>query len=496
MAIETELKLRLAPEQLARLRRHALFRRHQIAAPVTRRLHNIYFDTPTLDLHGNQMALRLRRVGGRWIQTLKGGGQVRAGLHQRNEWEVAITSAKLDFSGLDPAVWDEHLPPALRDSLQAVFVTDFYRTTRLIQWQGAQIEVCMDHGEVRTAQCSSPICEVELELKDGQPQQLFELALVLLEIVPFELELVSKAELGFRLMAKYVAHPAKATVPTVAADAGLSDALQAMIWSGLQHLQRNLHAAMGDGTDAEYLHQLRVALRRLRVVLRMAEKCCADETLAQLRQELAEFGVALGRVRDWDVFAAALRNGPYAGEAALLSACERHRNLSKAALLALLPMQKIQKMLLRFSLWMNSAYWQQALSCSPATRDFACRRLQQLAKRYHRAALNLAELDATQLHELRKLAKKLRYSTEYFAGLYNPYETKCFLAVLAEVQELLGEYNDVTVAHSLLDILAADVDRVLIDTLRTSENDKLSKNINKLSAVVDCSIQLPVFWQS
>ncbi|MBW8078498.1 MAG: CYTH domain-containing protein, partial [Gallionella sp.] len=74
MALETELKLRITPQHLARLRRHVLLKSHQLARPVARRLYNVYFDTPELDLHRSGMALRLRRSGAQWLQTLKGGG--------------------------------------------------------------------------------------------------------------------------------------------------------------------------------------------------------------------------------------------------------------------------------------------------------------------------------------------------------------------------------------------------------------------------------------
>ncbi|MDD5612946.1 MAG: CYTH domain-containing protein, partial [Gallionella sp.] len=84
MTTETELKLRITPEDMGRLKRHALLKTHQVAKPVTRHLHNIYFDTPELDLNRREMALRLRLAGGRWLQTLKGGGSIRGGLHQRN----------------------------------------------------------------------------------------------------------------------------------------------------------------------------------------------------------------------------------------------------------------------------------------------------------------------------------------------------------------------------------------------------------------------------
>src|SRR5690606_41184005 len=64
---------------------------------------------------------------------------------------------------------------------------------------GAQIEVALDVGEIRAGGRSQPICEIELELKAGQPDALFALALVWagrLDCLPFD---VSKAERGVRL---------------------------------------------------------------------------------------------------------------------------------------------------------------------------------------------------------------------------------------------------------------------------------------------------------
>ena len=127
-----------------------------------------------------------------------------------------------------------------------------------------------------TEQYGMPVCELELELKSGEPQQLFELALAILEIVPFELELVSKAELGYRLLTGYADQSGQrhgaGNWPTGnwTRDA-LADVLQRLIWSCLLHLQSNLRGAM-ESDDAEYLHQMRVALRRLRVALRMARE--------------------------------------------------------------------------------------------------------------------------------------------------------------------------------------------------------------------------------
>ncbi len=463
MSIETELKLRIAPEQLARLKRHALLKTHQVARPVTHRLHNIYYDTPKLDLHRKGMALRLRRAGGKWLQTLKGGGSVKAGLHQRNEWEVPVSGPVLEFSALQVAEWDVHLPPSLRKKLHPVFVTDFFRSSRMLLWHGAQIELCMDQGEVRTGQHSTPICEVELELQSGEPQQLFDLALAILEIVPFEVEVTNKAEQGFHLLSGYVEQPVKAVVPNLAKSDTLAEVLQTLIWSCLLHLQKNLRGAMRSD-DAEYLHQMRVALRRLRVVLRMAEKVRADEQLAALNGEVAALCVALGRIREWDVFIAqtvqpmCARMAGHAGMQALLAVSERQRDGCYAALRGEKQARELQSLMLRFAIWMNGSYWQQQAESEPQPREFATRRLHKLATRFTESGLQLNGPDAGRLHALRILAKKLRYSAEFFVTLYHKQNARSFLSALSEVQEVLGQINDVAVAHRLLDELAVIVE--------------------------------------
>jgi len=461
MAVETELKLRIAPEQLARLKRHPLLKKHQVTRPVTRRLYNIYYDTPKLELHKSAMALRLRRAGRQWLQTLKGGGSVKAGLHQRNEWEMPVSRAALDFSSPQALEWKKHLPLRLRKKLQPVFVTDFSRNSRMLDWQGAQIELCMDHGEVRTEQHSTPICELELELKSGEPGRLFELALVLLEIVPLELEPVSKAEQGYRLLTGYADRPVKGVVPGLAETSTLAEALQTLIWSCLLHLQNNLRGAM-TSDDAEYLHQMRVALRRLRVVLRMAEKFRADESLSALSGGVAALCVALGRIREWDVFIAqtvqpmCARMAGHAGLQALLAVSERQCAACYAELRGEEQARELQRLILRFALWMNGTYWQPPQGeAVPLAHDFATRRLRKLAKRFAQSGRQLDTLDNERLHALRILAKKLRYSAEFFAALYDRQKTRLFLAALSKVQEVLGQINDVAVAHRLLDELAA-----------------------------------------
>jgi triphosphatase len=169
MSVETELKLSISPAHLNKLRRHPLLRELASGRAVTRKLHSVYYDTPDLRLRSKAMALRLRLEGKKWLQTLKGGGSVQTGLHQRYEWETPVPAGQLDFWAL--AASNAPLPRGLLKKLQPLFVTDFSRNLRLLHFGRAEIELCLDSGEIRAGEKICPISELELELKSGDPQQ-------------------------------------------------------------------------------------------------------------------------------------------------------------------------------------------------------------------------------------------------------------------------------------------------------------------------------------
>ena len=457
MAVETELKLRIAPEHLNRLKRHPLLKRLSVARPNTRRLYNVYYDTPGLDLHRRAMALRLRRSGKQWLQTLKGGGGVQAGLHQRNEWEAPVDGEALDFEALK-ACGGQRLPASLRKKLKPLFVTDFSRTTRLLAFEGAQIELCMDSGEIRAGRQCRAISELELELKSGDPAQLFGLALVLLDIVPLEIEHTNKAEYGYRLCTDARPYITRATMPSVAAYPDVPSALQAMIWSCLRHLQANVPGAV-QKLDEEYLHQVRVALRRLRVVLTMAENVRADTELSALHKQVAELCMELGRVREWDVFVtqtlkriiAQLPAQP--GLRKVLRVSEKLREQHHVALVSRLHGQDYQRFLLRFGAWMYGRFWREAAVGGSTLPRFVSRVLDIYGKQVNKRGKHLARAVPARLHKLRIACKKLRYGAEMFASLFDTVEAKRYMSALAAVQDNLGALNDIAVAHRLLDEL-------------------------------------------
>src|SRR5512143_4168303 len=144
---EIELKLSLPPGQAdAFLRRMA---RRRIA-PVEQNLATLYFDTADFALSAQGVALRVRRAGRRWVQTLKTEGVRAGGLSQRVEYEMPAPRGALDWARF-PAEALAHVPEPLRERVVPVFETRFHRTAWLLKGRGgAQIEVALDVGEVAT----------------------------------------------------------------------------------------------------------------------------------------------------------------------------------------------------------------------------------------------------------------------------------------------------------------------------------------------------------
>ncbi|OZB24969.1 MAG: adenylate cyclase, partial [Pseudomonas sp. 34-62-33] len=109
MVKETEIKLRASRATLAALREHPLLKKRNKSGWQRGELFNQYYDTPDRDLAHAKVALRLRRDGEQFIQTLKSRGQSVAGLSERNEWDWYLSKAKLDLKKLDDSCWPASL---------------------------------------------------------------------------------------------------------------------------------------------------------------------------------------------------------------------------------------------------------------------------------------------------------------------------------------------------------------------------------------------------
>lgn len=241
MQKETEIKLRVSPETLAELREHPLLKKRNKSGWERRELFNQYFDTPTGELAGAKVALRLRKDGDEIIQTLKTRGHSVAGLSERNEYNWDLAKAKLDLKKLDGECWPEELAELDKKTIKPVFTTDFVRERAEIAWGRGKakvvIEAALDLGKVIVGKQSEEICELELELREGEPAALLELAAELAIKLPLMPCDISKAERGYRL-AEPGSYALSLPAPELNAEMTLDDAFTALAWHLLGSSQR------------------------------------------------------------------------------------------------------------------------------------------------------------------------------------------------------------------------------------------------------------------
>jgi inorganic triphosphatase YgiF len=465
--IEVELKLALPQQQAASFIKLMARRR---VPPVQQALLTRYFDTPDFSLSAQGIALRVRRSGRRWVQTLKTEGERHGGLSRRAEYEVAISGRTPDWSRF-PAEAQALVPEALRAQLAPVFETDFKRTTwQLVGEHGTAIEVALDVGEVRTlkginadTQCQ-PICEIELELKSGQPDALFALALgwaPQLDYLPLD---SSKAERGVRLAHQQGLAPVNATPLALKPGMSVEDGFAAVCQDCLSQFQANLPGVL-DSANIEYVHQARVALRRLRAALRLFRRVCEipEDLLAKLRALAA----ALGPARDWDVLCSetlqpiAAHYPDAAGWQQGLAALEAQRAEMHASMQVTLQQAHPGAWLLACQRWLLQRGWrlnaagraaaeaQRFVQLSPLDK-WARRALQKGQRPVIRGARAFGELNAFQRHRLRIAVKRQRYAAEFFQGLFAGRKHSRYQVALRNAQDSLGRICDVRVACGLL----------------------------------------------
>ncbi len=456
--METELKLLLAPQDLRGLRRDPRIKALQQGRAATRQVHSVYYDTPQRTLLRAGLALRLRSDGGRWLQTLKTEGRAAAGLHVREEWEWPLPGEALDF-GLLATTPEAKLfrAPSLRAKLAPVFTTEFERTSlRLAFADGGLAELCLDSGEIRSGHRRSAISEAEIELLAGSPARLYELALELAGRVPLRLGQASKAERGYALARNDPPRPVKAAQIELDPQGSVAAAFASVVRSCMAHLQANETGFLA-GKDPEYLHQVRVALRRLRACFSLFKAVIPEPAFGTVTSGLREQNAALGRARDWDVFVhemlRALRS-QRADEAAVMAfqrRCVRLGRIHLRAAQGAVASAAWQRLWLELGRLLADGAWMQAHEALALPVDgYAASLLQQRAASLKKRGKRLPELDAKGRHRLRIAAKKLRYAAEFFAALFPRRRVRPYVQSLSAMQDVLGGLNDAATLLSLL----------------------------------------------
>lgn len=470
MGNEIELKLRIAPADVQRLLRHPLLKACTRRTLRAQQLVSVYYDTPTFDLNQHRVAVRLRRVGRRWIQTVKTEGTVAAGLHDRPEWESEAREHTLDFQTIPDVKLRKFLSDeTVHHALRPVFTTTFTRARRFLELpSGDTVEFALDRGDIRADGEQVPICEVELELKSGDPARLFAFALGLQDTVPLRLANASKAERGYRLARREPMAPVKAKPPDLEKNLPVHAAFAHIVQNCLGQIQANEEGIL-DTDDPEFVHQMRVAVRRMRAALRLFSPLVPKEQTAARQEELRWLAGELNGARNWDVFTQEtlppiiLAFPDHQGLAWLrtvsVERCRRSRARAREAVAS----ARYQQFLFALGVWLCAPPWHDLSNNADADSTtaiplptFAGAILQKRHKQLKKRGAQIAALAPPERHAVRIAAKKLRYTAEFFSALYPAKLAREYVAALAALQDVLGALNDAATAVVLLQEIAVE----------------------------------------
>jgi inorganic triphosphatase YgiF len=461
--VEIELKLALWPEDAARIGALPLLKRR---TPRRLKLHNIYFDTADQQLRQRGAALRLRRDGRRWLQTLKTVGDATGALSARGEWEQPVKGPQLDAQALAACAWPQiDADGQLLAALSPQFTTEFTRTLWTVHRANKSVvEVALDIGHARAGERTAPIAELELELKRGTPADVFDVAAQIATHAALLPSAVSKAQRGYALAQDQANAPAMALVPSLAQDLPLARAARQVLGLALTQFCSNL-ITLRQADDAELVHQARVGWRRFKSALKLFAPALLNDA-PPATPALRALLVPLARLRDLDVAALDVLprwQAAYVQRSAqrqaqwqdLQDALYEARVAARGAVRQALRKPAVGAELIALTQWLETP---PAPVAEPTALDaFAKARIERLRKRMQRALAEsvktTGDLDAQ--HQARILAKRTRYGIEALAKVLPKDKARRWRKHATQVQSHLGANRDTAQAATLAQVLGA-----------------------------------------
>ncbi|HEX3916566.1 MAG TPA: CHAD domain-containing protein [Caulobacteraceae bacterium] len=461
--VEIELKFAVPAGRVA----ETLALVEAVAEVPPKAMTSIYFDTPKGVLRRAGMALRVRRSGGVFTQTLKDGGD---GALARGEWEGPVAGPKPDRALLRHTPAARLLPKGAR--LAASFSVDVNRRSADVVEGESRIELSLDEGVARARGLEAPFAELELELKHGPRAGLFTLAKRLAAQGDLTLSFTTKAERGSTLARPPRSFAHKFKPPTLTADMTAGEAFQAVARACLRQITTNAER-LRLRASPEVIHQMRVGLRRLRSLATSFKDVVADARLAAIKAELKWITGELDAARNLDV----LLHGDYRAAVATKEDADGlkglglrlrgARRMAYVRAVAAAEGERFRRLLVDLLIWIEAGPWTtaDARPRSRPIRKFAGGELARRRRKIIKHGASLRELDPEARHRLRIDAKKLRYSADAFVGLFQRHKrAHAFITALRDLQDALGDLNDIVVGERLAHEAAAIPGRAETDS--------------------------------
>jgi inorganic triphosphatase YgiF len=459
---EFELKLQVPRECLHNLHQYPTLQDALKAPAREEKLVSTYFDSDEFDLRENGISLRVRRVGDHKIQTIKISSPIAASYLERREFEREITGDLPDLSFAADSPLSPVLTDDIRSTIRPIFETQIDRKAYRVGNADADIEIALDDGQIVAGASSMPVSEIEIELKRGDPAQLFGVARSISSAVPARLIVQSKAERGYDLITQRRPSAAVSEQIALTPDLTAAQGFKYIAQSCIRHIIANQAALIE--RDAKALHQMRIGLRRLRIAISVFSNLVADDQLDSIKVQLRQFGRELAHARDLEVLLTEVlrpfrrRYPSEQGFVSLSRAFGRERTKAYKHAAEVIGSDTFQKFMIDCMAWVEAGPWTTNNDPMAAKRAHlpitvhAAAQILRRRKKCRKLGRMITKLDPGHLHELRLRTKKLRYTAEFFQSLYqnrHAKRSKKFLAEARNLQDALGGLNDVRTRRAL-----------------------------------------------
>jgi CHAD domain-containing protein len=455
------IELELSPDDAVSLVRLPALSARREGRTKTGALKIVWYDTADGALAAQGLSLSEHRAQWRLERLMPDGGQ---------DWRPATPAPLLACAPTRAALQDFAPAGSLPEALAPVAAFTGRQRDIALTCGGAPARLTILEGTLRGVLQDRKVCRIILS---GEARAMAGLAAELSGHVPVRAPLASLAAQAFAVARGAAPAPRRLGAPSVPPEASLSKAIS-LITAHLADVILYWGSTIEAAGNPEPVHQMRVAVRRLRSALSVFRRALPDDRvwLDDLAAELKALAGLLGVARDWDVFLAETGHDVRAAFAndrrigSMMEAAAKKRLAAYAALRRFLGADPAWRRLgLALALlpslrpWEGAGETEQAELLGRPAAEYARGALNRRLKHVLEPGDSLDGLTHEHLHEIRKRAKRLRYAIEFFAPLFAEKAVRRYLTKLATLQEDFGALNDTAVAGTLVSSLGGGADR-------------------------------------
>jgi CHAD domain-containing protein len=440
---------------------------------------DIYMDTTDWALLKNKLSLRYRLSNNDAMYTLKSVNTIEDGIAKRMEIELALKKpahppTDIPIKTLKKQVNEVIYP---RKLMEQILIRTNRRRYLVKSPEGAKFELDFDTSSFSADALFKPkrasqLHQLEAEIIEGSETALASMAQIISDTFSYPKATKTKLEIA---MAQLKVEPLVKKVPEnlkVNLDDRLDTALKKILAVEFRWLQEQLPGAISD-RDPEFVHQARVATRRMRSAMILFHNAIPENTATYLEERLKWLGGLFGEVRDLDVFIINLT--AYKGTIESFSKDKRKTLESLVIKQRRIPLKALSEALKsrrfkNFESRMMKFLSEPCVDCPEL--PLAMKPIREMAPQVitqkfdsviEQSKKTLANPKLVEFHALRIQMKRLRYTFEFLAPPYGgAFDDVIHRTV--EIQDCLGELQDTVFNQKLITRILEDWKGKLVDT--------------------------------